>query len=78
MSREPVSIFAQPGGRMWSDPASNPLEDIRTALEGVCASTSMAANSIVILRSTWMKIKRRTMTKRRYRRWRGRLKGRRG
>lgn len=62
-------------GTRWGDAGSSPLEDIRRVLDEMMNMPSFYPDTFIMRRSWYLRMMRSTMTKRRWRRFRGRHKG---
>lgn len=74
----PIHIFASPPCKSWSDPGSDPLADIERVKRYMQENCGYRPTRFIMPAARWNRIEhliaRATMSKRGYRRWRGRRK----
>ena len=69
-----ITIDSGVHSRPWSDPDSTPLEDIRGAIAAFWEAPGFQPNTLWVSIRFINRLARRTMSKRAFRRWRGRMK----
>lgn len=73
-----MTVARQEGGSIsWNDPLADPLEDIRNAMAAMLRNSDFAAKTFSVPRWHYIRMQkelaRAQMTKRGYRRWRGKF-----
>lgn len=62
-------------GSRWADSAANPLDDIKRAIERMNASVDYSTATFCLSARALRRLMRAILTKRKFRRWRGKMKG---